>query len=149
MVAFGSGRGTSVSVNSAAGISPSVFPPRSTHHAVFGVRDYLDFDDLVLRRGFLRFAILVDELAHLLRASGFFCGSRGFRVRCRRLRMSFRRFVSLFGLHRRPRRAFPRHTGSPAAFWCFRGCLFLRPGRGLCLWCGGGCCRRYGVFILE
>src|SRR5215467_8135164 len=30
MVAFGSGRGISVSANSAAGISPSVFPPRST-----------------------------------------------------------------------------------------------------------------------
>src|SRR5260370_1455849 len=30
MVLFGSGRGISVSVNSAAGISPSVFPPRST-----------------------------------------------------------------------------------------------------------------------
>ena len=30
MVLFGSGRGISVSANSAAGISPSVFPPRST-----------------------------------------------------------------------------------------------------------------------
>src|SRR6202030_2520972 len=30
IVLFGSGRGISVSVNSAAGISPSVFPPRST-----------------------------------------------------------------------------------------------------------------------
>src|SRR5262249_22151972 len=30
MVAFGSGRGISVSANSAAGIKPSVFPPKST-----------------------------------------------------------------------------------------------------------------------
>src|SRR5579883_1655122 len=58
------------------------------HNALLGIGDHFDFDNFVLRRGFVLLIILLDELAHFLGAGGFFLrggglGGSGFRLRAR------------------------------------------------------------------
>ena len=141
MVAFGSGRGNFRlrefrRGNQALGLSAEVH-----HHALFRVGDHLHFNNFVLRgRCFLRLAVLVDQLAHLLRAGGLFGGSGGFGIGGRGLRVRFRVRVGLFGLHGLRGRGVQRE---PQRLRVFPGLLGSFAFLG---WCG--CCGRYGVIVV-
>ena len=80
------------------------------HHAVFRVRDNLDLDHLVRRSRFLLFVVLLQQLAHLVRAGRFFIGGSRFGVRCVRLPVCFGRGMRGCGIGRRAR-PFGRRPG--------------------------------------
>src|SRR5215472_16834870 len=123
--------------NQAFGLAAEVYD-----YALLGVGDHLDFNNLVLCRGFLRFAILVDELAHLLGARGFFGGSLGFGVGRSRFHLGLRSFMSRIGLHRFCRRSsWFRVRFGRLVFLRFIGCFGFLGG------CSG--CGRYGVFRVK
>jgi len=74
------------------------FSAQVNHHAMFRVRDNLDFDYFVRCSRFLLFVVLLQQFAHFFRAGGFFIGVGRFGIRRMRLMVCLSRGMSGRGI---------------------------------------------------